>query len=123
MKAVLVAATLLAIAPSFSFAASSGQLELETAGEFQRTAVTYNCGAQGPITVTYINADPNFLVVVPIFGSPQPMVFSSVIAASGVRYAAGKWIWWSKGNSADLYDTTLGDNAAPVTSCTQIDTN
>ncbi len=115
--AMIVIATLI---PQLALAKSAGSVELKTDGTFERIAVTYNCGAQGPLKVTYINADPNFLAVVPVASNRQNLVFSSVMAASGVRYAAGIWIWWTKGNSASLYDTTQGDNASPVTECTAI---
>ena len=121
MKTILATALLAAtLVPSSALAASRGQLELTTDGEFQRTEVTYNCGAEGPLKVTYVNADPNFLAVVSLSSEPQPLVFATVLSGSGARYAAGKWIWWTKGSSADLYDTTQGDNAPPVTSCTEI---
>lgn len=99
--------------------ADSGQLELTTAGTFQQTDVTYDCGDDGSLDVNYVNADPNFLAVVPVSGAAQPLVFSSVLSGSGVRYAAAKWIWWSTGNTASLYDTTQGDNAPALLSCTQ----
>jgi membrane-bound inhibitor of C-type lysozyme len=47
-------------------------------------------------------------------------VFASVISASGARYASGQWVWWSKGSDASLYDTTLGEDAEAVLTCTEI---
>ncbi|SEQ41622.1 Membrane-bound inhibitor of C-type lysozyme [Devosia sp. YR412] len=106
------------LAPCAAFA-DSGQVELTTAGEFQQTKVTYDCGDNGSLDVSYVNADPNFLAVVPVSGETQPLVFASVLSGSGVRYAAGKYVWWSTGNTANLYDTTQDDNAPALLSCTQ----
>jgi membrane-bound inhibitor of C-type lysozyme len=110
----------LLLTPSLASASQSGQLDLTTAGEFSRLDVTYNCAAEGPLKVTYVNADPNFLAVVPVSGEAQPLVFASVLSGSGTRYAAGKYIWWSTGNSGTLSDTTQGDNAEPMMTCTAI---
>lgn len=122
MKNGLAALALAALCmnPPFAEAAGNGELKLQTTGKFERNTVTYDCAAGGGLKVTYINADPNFLAIVPVKGQPQDLVFASVISGSGARYAAGKYIWWSKGNNANLFDSTLGDNAPPVMSCTQV---
>lgn len=98
-------------------AAESGTIELHSKAKIERMQADYNCGAAGKLAVTYINADPNFLALVALPKQPQPLVFASVISGSGARYAAGKYVWWTKGNSASLYDTTLGDNAPPTMTC------
>ena len=95
----------------------SGTIQLKSKGRIQHIQATYDCGPAGRLAVTYVNADPNFLALVPVPGQSQPLLFASVIAGSGARYAAGKYIWWTKGNSASLYDSTLGDNAPPLSTC------
>ncbi len=77
--------------------------------------VTYDCGAFGRVAAQYFNAPPVALASLSFKG--EFVVAANVIAASGARYAGGKYIWWTKGNSADLYDATLGEDAAPVASC------
>jgi membrane-bound inhibitor of C-type lysozyme len=109
----------LCLAPTLATAAS-GDIKLQTAGKFERKTVTYDCGAGGRLKVTYINADPNFLAILTVKGEPQDLVFASVLSGSGVRYAAGKYIWWNKGNSGNLFDSTQGDNASPMMNCTQV---
>ncbi|KQX40037.1 hypothetical protein ASD04_05165 [Devosia sp. Root436] len=99
---------------------TSLQIELGTQSDFERRTMVYDCATGEPVTVTYINAAPNFLALVPIAEEPEPLVFVSLIAASGVRYASGQWIWWSKGAEANLYDTTLGDDTAPVLTCSEV---
>ena len=96
------------------------QLELGNEGSsFDRRSVLYDCSEGEPFDVIYINAAPNFLALVPIEEEPEFVVFASVISASGARYAAGKWIWWTQGVDASLYDTTLGEDAPAVLTCSE----
>lgn len=119
IESVAFALATLCVTPTFSAAADSGEVKIQTAGKFERRTIAYDCGTGGRMKVTYINADPNFLAIVPVSGLAQDLIFASVISGSGARYAAGKYVWWSKGNSANLFDSTLGDNAPPVVSCMQ----
>lgn len=77
--------------------------------------VAYDCGAFGRVEAAYVNAPPVALASLSFKG--EFVVAANVIAASGARYAGGKYIWWTKGSSADLYDVTLGEGAAPIASC------
>lgn len=120
LPAAALAALLLATAGAHA-AQSSLQLELSSeSGDFERHTIHYDCGTETPISVNYINAAPNFLALVPVADQPQPLIFAAVISASGVRYASGQWIWWSKGADASLYDETLGADAEPVLTCTEV---
>lgn len=101
-------------------AQSSLQIELTTPGDFERRVITYDCGTETPLSVTYLNAAPNFLALVPVADEPDPLLFAAVMSASGARYAAGQWIWWNKGVDASLYDATLGEDAEAVLTCTEI---
>lgn len=78
---------------------------------------TYDCGAFGPVAASYINAPPVALATLAFKG--QFLVLSNVLSGSGARYAAGPYIWWSKGRGAELYDLTKGENAPPIASCTE----
>jgi membrane-bound inhibitor of C-type lysozyme len=117
--AALLAASLLAPAAAQAVETSL-QIELGTHSDFERRATLYDCSAGEPFSVTYINAAPNFLALVPIEGEPEPLVFTAVVAASGVRYAAGQWVWWTKGVDATLHDITLGEDAEPVLTCSEM---
>jgi membrane-bound inhibitor of C-type lysozyme len=44
----------------------------------------------------------------------KTLLFADTLAASGVRYAAGPSVWWTKGPGATLYDEMAGENAPPV---------
>ncbi|MDE1991482.1 MAG: MliC family protein [Rhizobiaceae bacterium] len=121
LRSVITALVALGALPQFAAAAGGGNIRLQTDGTYEHKTVTYDCASAGRIKVTYVNADPNFLAIVPVKGQKQDLIFASVISGSGARYAAGKFIWWNKGKNSDLYDSTLGDNAPPVMSCTQAD--
>lgn len=109
------------LAPGAALAAgTSVTIELATQSDFQRRIIHYDCAEAEPLTVTYINAAPNFLALVPIAEEPEELVFTAVMAASGVRYAAGKFVWWTKGADASLYDETLGEEAPAVLTCAEI---
>lgn len=119
-----ILATLLAtalLAPIAAQAAETSiQIELATQSDFERRVIRYDCAAGEPFAVTYINAAPNFLALVPIEAEPEQLVFTAVISASGVRYAAGQWVWWTKGADASLYDATLGEDAEAVLTCSEM---
>jgi membrane-bound inhibitor of C-type lysozyme len=78
--------------------------------------VQYDCGGSEPLTVDYINAAPNFLAIVPVDG--QKLVFVTVLSASGARYAAGEYEWWSSRGEATLANLTRPDDE-PLT-CTEL---
>lgn len=99
---------------------STLQLQLSTDQDFERRTISYDCATEAPLVVTYLNAVPNFLALLPVEAETPPLLFASVIAASGVRYASGQWIWWTKGADASLYDTTLGEDAPAVLTCSEI---
>ncbi len=74
-------------------------------------ALTYDCGER-QVEAVYHNADGISLVVLTI--GDETVVAANVIAASGARYAGAQYIWWTKGDSADLYDLMQGEDAPPV---------
>ena len=118
IAAVLVAALL---APAASHAVETSiEIELGTDGDFERREILYDCSEGEPFSVTYINAAPNFLALVPIADEPELHVFASTVAASGVRYASGQWLWSTKGADATLHDITLGEDAPPVLTCAEM---
>ncbi len=99
---------------------SSLQLQLSTDQDFERRTITYDCATEAPVTVTYLNAAPNFLALVPIEGEAEPLLFVSIISGSGARYASGQWIWWTQGPEASLYDATEGEDAPAILTCSEI---
>ena len=74
---------------------------------------TYQCEGGKSLAVTYWNSQAGqSFALLPVEG--KPMLFVDTIAASGVKYVAGRYTWWTKGERGDLYDAMAGANAAPV---------
>jgi membrane-bound inhibitor of C-type lysozyme len=94
-------------------------ISLPGATPIERTIVPYFCQGLGPLRVEYINVPPNALAVVPVDG--DHLIFTNVLSGSGARYAAGPYIWWIKGDSAQLSDLRLGGDAKPA-ECKQVST-
>lgn len=98
---------------------SSVTISLGTTGDFERKTVKYGCeGQPAQLAVDYVNAAPNYLALVPV--EEGTLVFTTVLAASGAKYASGKYVWWTKGTEASLYDLTAGDNAKPILTCAEV---
>lgn len=99
-------------------AAHADQLTLDLPGgaAAERSTVLYSCDGGGAVKAEYVNAGANALAVVHHDG--QAIVMVNVLSGSGARYAGQQYIWWTKGSSADFYDLTKGEDAAPVFSCT-----
>lgn len=89
-------------------------LSLEVAGEATINAVTYQCGSK-TLAVSYVNAGPNLLAILPV--EEQSTLFTSAIAASGARYTAGPYEWWTKGNEASLRNLMAEEDAKPLLEC------
>ncbi len=81
----------------------SAQVVLSLTGDFQKTTHTYQCEMiEKPFTVEFINAEPNFLAIVPV--GERKMVFVNVISADGAKYVAGQFEFWTRGAEATLSD-------------------
>ena len=74
--------------------------------------VFYDCAGR-PVEAAYINAGDISLVTLQI--GEDFVVASNVIAASGARYSGGQYIWWVKGDQADLVDFRNGGMEAVIT--------
>jgi membrane-bound inhibitor of C-type lysozyme len=95
----------------------SAAVILNFTGNFERRVVEYACeGAVDPFEVTYVNAAPNFLAIVPVEG--QNLVFVTVLSGSGAKYAAGEYEWWTRGPDASLNNLTTPD-AQPL-NCSEL---
>ena len=100
-------------------ATSALTITLGTTGDFERKTVKYGCqGDQDSLSVDYLNVAPNYLALIPIDGTT--LLFNTVLSASGARYAAGKYIWSTKGTDGSLYDLTQGANAKPILTCSEV---
>jgi len=75
----------------------------------------YTCATGKILQVTYWNAqNGQSFAVLPVKGTS--MLFVNTVSASGAKYQAGSYTWWTKGPRANLYDLMSGENAPPLLS-------
>lgn len=94
--------------------AISISIPVTAATSVDSTSAAYDCEGR-TVTATYVNAGTVSLAVLEIDG--ETVVASNVVAASGARYAGGRYAWWTKGEEADLYDLMQGGEDTPVARC------
>ncbi|WP_240475758.1 MliC family protein [Herbaspirillum rhizosphaerae] len=116
---MLAAVAALAALPCATLA-KTASLTLPGVKLFSQERVIYRCAGDVRLPVRYLNTDAGALAYLPAGG--KRLLFVSVMAASGVKYVAGNYIWWSKGKEAFLADKTQGDDAEPLLKdCKQIE--
>ena len=98
-------------------AQTSFTLGLAIAGDADRKLTRYDCEGADSFDVEYVNAAPNFLALLPVNG--ETYLFTLVLAASGAKYAAANYVWWTKGPEASLYDLSPGEDAPPILTCSE----
>ncbi|THK35134.1 META domain-containing protein [Ensifer sp. MPMI2T] len=81
-------------------------LSIPEAAAVDRQKVRYDCGGE-TVEAEYINAGPVSLVTFSFGGTY--IVASAVISGSGARYAGGRYVWWTEGEEATLFDVTKGE--------------
>lgn len=70
------------------------------------TAAVYACPDGTEVAVRYLESGPNHLALLAL---PEgELVFVNVLAASGARYVAGPWEWWTRGETARLSNAMQG---------------
>lgn len=108
------AAALLALAcGAAAVPAQAAQLVVREIQAQNRHTFSYTCATGKTFKVTYFNAtNGQSFALVPVKG--RNLLFVETIAASGAKYQADRYTWWTKGPRADLYDATVGEDAAPV---------
>lgn len=114
MKHALAILSIIASPTPVLAAQSQMQIVLNLSGTAERHLSKYECVGEDALReVEYVNADPNYLAILTL--EEKQIIFTSVIAASGVRYVSGVYAWWTKGAEASLYDETRGED--PITTC------
>lgn len=97
-------------------AASPDVLVLPGDATLDARSVDYTCDDGRTFSVQYLNKGDNHLAVVPV-SDRASLVFSNVLSASGAKYAAGQYVWWTKGEEATLYKDWKGGEPADGVSC------
>lgn len=70
------------------------------------TAVRYACADGTEVAVRYVNSGADALALIALPEGAR--LFVGVIAASGARYVAGPYEWWSRGEEARFSDARAG---------------
>ena len=110
------AATLTAIALSLAAlpAMAEDKVSLDLPEGTTEISASYDCG-DFMLDARYINGGQ--IMLAELQWPDNHIIAAEVIAASGARYAAGPYVWWSKGDDGTLYDVTKGEND-PGIACT-----
>ena len=106
----LVLGAAVSVAGATALADTLNVPEIPVDGTLQRN---YQCQAGKSLKVTYYNSHGGQSFAL-LLVKDKAMLFVDTMAGSGVRYVAGPYTWWTKGNNGDLYDMTAGPNAAPI---------
>ncbi|KUY94711.1 MULTISPECIES: MliC family protein [unclassified Burkholderia] len=112
----------LALAGIAVSAAHAAQLTVEEIDADSRQQALYQCANQKqPVRVSYWRAgNGQSFALVPVNG--QRLLFVDTVSASGVRYQAGRYTWWTKGKEGTLRDEIADQNAAPLLGdCVQVE--
>ena len=96
-------------------AAQAASLNVREIQTQPRHTFSYTCADGKTFKVTYINGtNGQSFALVPVEG--RNLLFVGVIAASGVKYVADRYTWWTKGPGADLYDAMDENSPKPILS-------
>ncbi|KVR20589.1 hypothetical protein WK15_26760 [Burkholderia ubonensis] len=112
----------LALAGLSVSAAQAAQLTVEEIDADARQNAVYQCANQKqPVRVSYwLAGNGQSFALVPVNG--QRLLFVDTVSASGVRYQAGRYTWWTKGKEATLRDEIADEKAPPLLSdCVQVE--
>lgn len=115
LAACALALAVLGAGMGASLAAQAASLEVREIQTQPRHTFRYTCADGKTFKVTYINGtNGQSFALVPVEG--RNLLFVGVIAASGVKYVADRYTWWTKGPGADLYDAMNEASPKPIVS-------
>jgi membrane-bound inhibitor of C-type lysozyme len=86
---------------------------------FSQQRVIYRCAGDVRLPVRYLNTDAGALAYLPAAG--VKLLFVNVMAASGERYVAGRYVWWSKGKEGVLSDAMQEEGEPLLKDCRQVE--
>ncbi|WP_175688531.1 MliC family protein [Burkholderia anthina] len=112
----------LALAGTAVSVAHAAQLTVEEIDADSRQIAVYQCANQKkPVRVSYWHAgNAQSFALVPVNG--QQLLFVDTVSASGVRYQAGRYTWWTKGKDGTLRDEIADPKSPPLLGdCVQVE--
>lgn len=103
MKKSVAATCLAAFSMSVSTGAMAEELVIPLPNDttVEKVETVYQCAAD-KVEAVYFNAGEISLVRLGL--KDGVTVAANVISGSGAKYQGGIYVWWSKGEEADLYD-------------------
>ena len=82
--------------------------------------VIYRCAGDVRLPVRYLNTNAGALAYLSVGGKKR--IFVNVVSASGARYVADRYAWWSKGREGFLEEIYQEESADPVLKdCRQVE--
>src|SRR5690606_4752009 len=94
---------------------TSLSVSIDTLGEIERKTVVYQCDDGATLRFSYINAAPIFLAILQV--DEETYIFVTSLSASGARYVAGPYEWWSTGDEGTLRDLRAEEDEPPLATC------
>ena len=118
---LLTAVVVSALLPALAFAKTKpSALHIPGIKMLSQQRVIYRCAGDVRLPVRYLNTDAGALAYLPAGGSK--LLFVGVSAASGAKYAAGRYVWWTKGKNAFLEDAMQEPGSEPILKdCEQVE--
>ncbi|WCA57727.1 MliC family protein [Agrobacterium tumefaciens] len=103
MKKSVAATCLAAFSMSVATGAMAEELVIPLPNDttVEKVETVYQCAAD-KVEAVYFNAGETSLVRLGL--KDGVTVAANVISGSGAKYQGGIYVWWSKGEEADLYD-------------------
>ncbi|KVH04973.1 hypothetical protein CFB52_011875 [Burkholderia sp. AU18528] len=102
--------------------AHAARLTIEEIDADTRQQVVYQCANQKqPVRVSYwLAGNGQSFALVPVDG--KRLLFVDTVSASGARYQAGRYTWWTKGKEATLRDEIADPKSPPLLGdCVQVE--
>ncbi|MGT0245411.1 MliC family protein [Burkholderia pyrrocinia] len=112
----------LALAGTAVSVAHAAQLTVEEIDADARQQTVYQCANQKqPVRVSYwLAGNGQSFALVPVNG--RQLLFVDTVSASGARYQAGRYTWWTKGKEATLRDEIADLKSPPLLGdCVQVE--
>ncbi|MGT0193614.1 MliC family protein [Burkholderia pyrrocinia] len=112
----------LALAGTTVSVAHAAQLTVEEIDADARQQTVYQCANQKqPVRVSYwLAGNGQSFALVPVNG--RQLLFVDTVSASGARYQAGRYTWWTKGKEATLRDEIADLKSSPLLGdCVQVE--
>ncbi|VBB13160.1 MliC family protein [Burkholderia stabilis] len=112
----------LALAGTAVSVAHAAQLTVEEIDADARQQTVYQCANQKQsVRVSYwLAGNGQSFALVPVNG--RQLLFVDTVSASGARYQAGRYTWWTKGKEASLRDEIADQSSPPLLAdCVQVE--